>query len=132
MRFDIAIITATLAAGCAADRMVATYYCEGRSCWYRGEYSVNSGRKFTFVDWGGCNTRGIPEMAEFCIDYGKSRAHFRFNHQNKRCLRVTATRASGTITEWSEVGCNWRRDEDVVDEVDEGSEYEVPIIEESK
>ncbi|EQB51511.1 hypothetical protein CGLO_08942 [Colletotrichum gloeosporioides Cg-14] len=129
MRFSIAIITATLAAVCAADRMVTSRSCSSQlGCSYSGEYFVNSGRNFTFSDRGGCKTRGIPEMAEFCIDYGKSRAHFRFNHQHKRCLKVTA-RGPGTRSEWSEVRCDWRRDKDVAEEVGETSEYELPTIE---
>ncbi|KAI8306707.1 hypothetical protein K4K61_004228 [Colletotrichum sp. SAR11_59] len=103
MRFSIAIITATLAA-----------------CSYSGEYFVNSGTKFDINADGGCSKRGIPEMAEFCIDYGKNRAHFRFNNQHKRCLGVKYKR--GAVTEWKEIKCNWKRDEDWADEVGEASE----------
>ncbi|KAI8232618.1 hypothetical protein K4K53_005032 [Colletotrichum sp. SAR 10_77] len=125
MRFSIAIIIAILAAVCAADRMVTTRRrCSTPGgfirCSHRGEYFVNSGRKFTFSDAGGCDTRGIPEMAEFCIDYGKNRAHFRFNNQHKRCLGVKST--SGAVTEWKEIKCSWKRDEDWADEVGEASE----------
>ena len=29
-----------------------------------------------------------PTVVEFCLDWGNSRAHFRFNNQNKRCMKL--------------------------------------------
>lgn len=74
-----------------------------------GSYHVNTA--------GGCHSTSVPAMTDFCIDWDKSRAHFKFSGQNKRCL--TTPRNGERFTDdscnaiecwrdvWTEVPCTW-------------------------
>jgi hypothetical protein len=66
----------------------------------------------------GCRSTSVPGMTEFCMDWAKSRAHFRFSHQNyRRCLRKKPAGDyfaddSCPVMEcwhdyWDEVPCDW-------------------------
>ena len=54
-------------------------------------------------------------MVEFCVDWGRKRGHFRFDHQSfKRCMLMRSSVPYGCSadhcehSEWEEVGCSWR------------------------
>ncbi|KAF4956034.1 hypothetical protein FSARC_11697 [Fusarium sarcochroum] len=114
MRFDIAAIFASLALTTAADRMEVFTKCAVGSCDSRqavfytdvGSYKVDASK--------GCRKTSVPGMTEFCVDWDKRRAHFKFSHQaTKRCLTQDSESAYGCDaqscwkTTWREIGCNW-------------------------
>ncbi|RGP79798.1 hypothetical protein FLONG3_2112 [Fusarium longipes] len=113
MRFDITTILATLALTAFADRMEVFTTCNpfcdsGHGIFYTdyGTYNFNANE--------GCRTIPVPALTDFCIDWGKRRAHFRFSGQGKRCMiqdsenRLACSASSCWKTTWKEVPCNWR------------------------
>ncbi|KAL6914984.1 hypothetical protein ACHAPO_009720 [Fusarium lateritium] len=114
MRFDLAAIIASLALTTAADRMEVFTKCGGGTCDSRqavfytdvGSYKVNADK--------GCRKTSVPGMTEFCVDWDRRRAHFKFSHQaTKRCLTQDSESAYGCEsscwkTTWREIACNWR------------------------
>ncbi|KAL6412987.1 hypothetical protein AUP68_02481 [Ilyonectria robusta] len=125
MRFDILATLAALASGAVADRMEVFTECAAFG-------QCNSGNAFFYTDFGtykvnantGCRGTGVPGMVEFCVDWDRRRAHFRFDHQsNKRCLVQRSETAYGCNaqacwkTTWEEVGCSWRQAQGDAEEV---------------
>jgi hypothetical protein len=81
-----------------------TIYAEFTTAY--GVYGVNGA--------GGCRSTSVPGMTELCIDWGRRRAHFKFQGQTgKHCLSITSekTAACGTSTcttsHFTPVGCTW-------------------------
>lgn len=114
MRFDITAIIASLALTTAAYRMEVFTKCGGVTCDSRqgvfytdfGSYQVNADK--------GCRKTSVPGMTEFCVDWDRRRAHFKFSHQaTKRCLTQDSETPYGCQgscwkTTWREIPCNWR------------------------
>ncbi|KAF4340779.1 hypothetical protein FBEOM_5301 [Fusarium beomiforme] len=113
MRFDFTAVLATLALTASADRMEVFTSCAAGSCDSRhavfytdfGSYNVDASK--------GCRGTSVPAMVEFCVDWDKRRAHFRFSGQGKRCLTQDSESAYGCEsscwkTTWREIACNWR------------------------
>ncbi|CAH0057845.1 unnamed protein product [Clonostachys solani] len=116
MRFDYVMgLLAGLATTATADSMTVFTKCSLTDC--------NSGEAYFYTKYGtykvnankGCRKTKVPGMTEFCVDWGKNRGHFRFNHQsNKRCLLMRSKSFYACDyprchkTEWKESGCSWR------------------------
>ncbi|KAM5350622.1 hypothetical protein ACJ41O_007127 [Fusarium nematophilum] len=116
MRLDMTLLVAALASTCTADSMTVYSKCGPTSCIHRealfftsvGTYSVNAS--------DGCRKTKVPGMTDFCVDWKRNRAHFKFSHQSsKRCLIMRSKDPYGCSSydhcykaEWKEVSCNWR------------------------
>ncbi|KAK4104513.1 hypothetical protein N658DRAFT_504132 [Parathielavia hyrcaniae] len=92
---------------CGASSRPYSHFHTDFGSYYYGRFS-----------YGGCHSTGVPGMTEFCIDWDRGRAHFKFGHQNsKRCL--VKNRAGTRFTDdscdaiecwrdvWNEVPCTW-------------------------
>ncbi|KAM5352991.1 hypothetical protein ACJ41O_005713 [Fusarium nematophilum] len=115
MRFDIVATLAALASGAVADRMEVFTECGVGQC--------SSSNAFFYTDYGsyrvnantGCRGTGVPGMVEFCVDWDRRRAHFRYGGQGKRCLLQRSETAYGCQydacwkTTWEEVSCGWKK-----------------------
>ncbi|KAK0643185.1 hypothetical protein B0T16DRAFT_459355 [Cercophora newfieldiana] len=111
-----------LATTCVADSAgvfracYGKYYtepCEAQAVWFTDGNNHGIGN-FN----GGCRTDGLPpHMQELCIDWGKTRLHFRFTGQGKRYMIGRSNRRVGDFCPgrsygcelhvWEEVGCSW-------------------------
>lgn len=123
MKFSILPLVA-LASTAAADSLRVQEVCFF-GCSRAGTFITDYGR-YSINAADGCRDPPVPGMTRICLDWSKSRGHFKFSHQaNKRCLRVTKTEyvscGANTCwnTVWSEVPCTWR---EAVDEDDEALE----------
>ncbi|KAK4464432.1 hypothetical protein QBC42DRAFT_284416 [Cladorrhinum samala] len=113
---SLAISALALAARVSADRMIVFQYCFFTACsspgtWYtaHGSYDVDASE--------GCRNPDVPGMTQLCVDWGKSRGHFYFLGQNKRCIRETSSDfqtcsddfgfATCSDVYWDEVPCTW-------------------------
>jgi hypothetical protein len=115
---------AWLAPSVVADWLETTWVCDADLFVMCGPTTVGPYSHF-HTDFGsyhvytqsGCHSTSIPGMTDFCIDWGNSRAHFKFSGQNKRCLRNPGNgeRFTGNSCPalecwrdvWTEVPCTW-------------------------
>jgi hypothetical protein len=78
-----------------------------------------------------------PHMVDFCLDWGNLRGHFRFNGQDKRCVRrrMHATwggyycrqeSVSCHMHVWEETPCTWPTKRSVDGEYVNGTSSELP------
>lgn len=72
-----------------------------------GAYRVNANN--------GCRGTSVPGMTDFCVDWARTRGHFKYSHQDfKRCMIVTSRTGYPCLAsecqryEFGEVGCSWR------------------------
>ncbi|KAK6211147.1 hypothetical protein QIS74_10411 [Colletotrichum tabaci] len=114
MRFEVATLIAALATTSVADLLWAVVECDWNgncnrvhSTFYTsyGSYSVDAS--------DGCRGTSVPGMTEFCLDWSRSRGHFKYSHQSfKRCLvmtSITTLNPPGSSTSsWEERACTWR------------------------
>jgi hypothetical protein len=112
-----ALLAALAATTASADRMTVNTQCPCNICGScdsrdatfftdSGSYKVNANK--------GCRSTSVPKMTEFCVDWGKGRAHFRYSGQaNKRCLLMRSQAPYGCSadhchrTEWEPATCSW-------------------------
>jgi hypothetical protein len=120
MRTGILAVLVTLAATATADLMRVDTWCDPSHCdsstarWTSGfgEYYLNANE--------GCrDPPNVPSMTQLCVDWGNKRAHFYFEGQPRRCMRMTADYDWNAFanchdlvmqcrrSEWTEVSCNW-------------------------
>ena len=96
---------AALVATVVADTMEITYICGGGfSCAGLATWHSDYGT-YHWESHDGCQNPPVPAMQWLCIDNAQSRASFKFNCQNQRCLRRTTV--SGTYTNWTPTPCTW-------------------------
>lgn len=98
-----------------ADTLIVSSVCLSTSCNHSGSFVVDSGSYDVNAD--GCQTTGIPGMLEFCVDWGNKRAHFRFDGQGKRCMRLASIEyvvcsdafesATCSTETFEETPCDW-------------------------
>jgi len=112
----LAAAAVSLAATAAADSMFVDHVCLLTECSAKGYFTTSFGT-FEVNTKDGCRTSGVPYMNEFCIDEKRGRMHFRFNQQNKRCMKVTSSDwelcnpdfvwSSCSTDYYTEVPCTW-------------------------
>jgi len=112
----LAAAALSLAATASADSMYVDHVCLVTSCSAKGYFTTSFGT-FEVNAKDGCRTSGVPYMNEFCIDEKRGRMHFRFNQQNKRCMKVTSSDfeecnsgnswATCSTDYYTEVPCTW-------------------------
>lgn len=124
MRFQIPIIVAGLAAlttSVVGDQLITVEGCDVdlfRVCGlYYSTFVTDFGR-YNVDAHNGCRGTSVPGMTEFCVDWPRSRGHFKFSHQSfKRCLvRESTVRFTGDgywgiecwRATWNERPCTWR------------------------
>lgn len=56
------------------------------SCVAYGKWHYNDNRQFDFDGTDGCRVPYIPGIKEFCMDYGRARAHFYEDGGTRRCM----------------------------------------------
>ncbi|KAK4149010.1 hypothetical protein C8A00DRAFT_38410 [Chaetomidium leptoderma] len=104
-----------LAAMASADSMAVSSNCNlygycrrsGQFTTANGVYSVDAAE--------GCRSTSVPGMIEFCVDWGRNRAHFKFQGwTGKSCLAVSSHKvlncgptAYCAYTEFTPVKCSW-------------------------
>ncbi|WYZ42140.1 hypothetical protein EsH8_V_001035 [Colletotrichum jinshuiense] len=113
MRFDTAALFAALATTCAADSLWVSTECYEGSCKNYATFYTSYGSYGINADSGCRGATAVPGMTEFCMDWDRSRAHFKFSHQSyKRCLvmqsKTTIHPVPSFTSAWVEVGCTWR------------------------
>lgn len=118
MRLSISSLIAglTLATTAAADSMYLQTYCFTLACTSNGYFITAFGRYDVDGD-NGCRQTSVPGMIEFCIDEKRERMHFKFQGQEKRCMKVFDSEwalcsddnkfATCSSTSWDEVPCDW-------------------------
>ncbi|KAK4155025.1 hypothetical protein C8A00DRAFT_13922 [Chaetomidium leptoderma] len=109
-------VLAALATTGAADRMTVNTQCP---CDWCGACDSRDATFFTdFGAYGvnankGCRKTNVPHMVEFCVDWDKGRAHFRYDKQDKRCLVMKSRVATSCSadhchrSEWEPIACSW-------------------------
>ncbi|OAL54791.1 hypothetical protein IQ07DRAFT_665196 [Pyrenochaeta sp. DS3sAY3a] len=101
-----------------ADRLLTTSSCHWLGvCGRAGEWHNNHGGIYRIDAREGCRDIDVPYIYDFCIDWGKSRAHFYADGQSKRCLARTGadfdvgpcadTQKQCSRQWWEEVACSW-------------------------
>jgi hypothetical protein len=125
MRPGIIGLAIALAARVAADSLAVYTQCIdvfGSAVGCRDDgifYSFGDTVGFNVNADAGCRGTAVPGMVDFCVDWSRSRAHFRFGDQaSKRCLVITAIMDIGNweceagftcrFILFEEVGCTWR------------------------
>lgn len=111
----ISVATLGLAATVAADSLTVRQVCYFSGCGGQGTFQTTAGL-YIVPGSDGCHRNpGPPGMTELCIDFGRERGHFKFNHQSfKRCLRLVRFEPydCGVNTCWinyfDETPCTWR------------------------
>jgi len=121
MRVSVLAVLASLAASATADSMRVDTWCTLTQC-NSGTARWDSAYGSYWLDANeGCrDPPNVPGMNSICMDWGNKRAHFFFDNQPKRCLRMTedyewnafadCNRGLGPSCRrsiWSEVACNW-------------------------
>ncbi|KAF2625732.1 hypothetical protein BU25DRAFT_109986 [Macroventuria anomochaeta] len=107
------IVSLGLASLAAADRLTLDYNCGLTHChhdtWYETDFD-----SFSVDYYGGCGRPNIPYMQELCIDEGKQRAHFRFEGQGRRCMKLEEHQDGGcdgwntcATNIYTETPCTW-------------------------
>lgn len=127
MRFETLLLAglAGLAPSVVADWLETTWTCDVDLFVHCGPYNspyshfhTSQGSYYVESMSDGCHSTNVPGMTEFCIDWGNTRAHFKFAPQNqKRCLkknpngeRFTGDSCTGLECwrdTWPEVPCSW-------------------------
>lgn len=127
MHLKSIFVLATLSATAVADSVLVSkrcifsaptsWACATISTWYT---NTNS---YTVDSADACRSAGVPYIYQVCFDWGKQRAHFLAQGQNKRCLKITSSTGGlkdcGTNRKceewrWTEVPCTWRVANDAV------------------
>lgn len=108
----VATAAAALLAGTAsADFLLTLNSCFSNPCVTRGWFITASGEAYwTDAPQGGCRAGPFPGMDELCVDWGHGRAHFIWNGQPKRCLKLVQSYANPGSCDggrWAEAPCTW-------------------------
>lgn len=116
MRLSLIPLVAALSAmstTVSADLLTiyTTCYNTGASCDSFGRWHTAFGHHDINANEGCRNPSGtVPNMYEFCMDWGNHRAHFYFTGQSKRCMAVLGNLEFTPLRwmdAWKEVPCTW-------------------------
>jgi hypothetical protein len=113
MRLDILAVLGVLAAPALADSIEINTTC-AVNCNSVGVWRAN-GASYSGLN---CNTgcrsfSKIPAFSSVCFDWDKTRAHFYFQGQGKRCLKEVSRKEYSCGAQWcrkqvwDEVPCSW-------------------------
>lgn len=123
MRLPTLLLTTltALSTPAAADWLETTWTCFRGNCFYTpnmdySHFHTDFGRYWVDAKEG-CRGTGVPGMTEFCVDWGHTRGHFKFDHQDfRRCFQKndkgeyydcgSPDRQCWRDT-WPEVRCTW-------------------------
>lgn len=94
----LAIVTAA-----TADTLIVSSLCIENSCNHSGTFVVEGGSYDVVAD--GCQATGIPGMIDFCVDWGNDRAHFQFDGQGRRCMRLETIEFVGCSGDFASATC---------------------------
>ncbi len=117
MRLPTLAVLAPLIPLAAADKLVTTVICLPSLCSYINGWWYTGYGSYWALGTDGCHgadQNGVPGLQDYCLDFSRSRGHFYFTNQPKRCLNVvswepienTPTQTTSLMT-WEEVACTW-------------------------
>jgi hypothetical protein len=115
MRLDILAVLGVLAAPALADSVEIETICNGSNCNLNiGTWRSNTAHYFGLNCNSGCRSFSkIPAFSTACFDWYRTRGHFYFQGQGKRCLKEVSRKEYSCGAQWcrkqvwDEVPCSW-------------------------